>query len=83
MKPRLKLRFGKLYTLGLIGLWYFFGVSCASAPKASPEVAIRAALDIIEIICPPETTVGDCAARVKAWLPMEPNPYLPVDAGKD
>jgi hypothetical protein len=76
-----KRRFGRLYTLWLVGLWFFFGASCASTPKPSPETAIRAALDIIEIICPPETTVGDCAARVKAWLPAQKS--LAADAGSD
>ena len=51
--------------------WIAFGTSCASNPHPAAETAIRAAIDIIEIICPPETTVGDCTNRVKAWLPSE------------
>ena len=63
--------------------WIFFGVSCSGAPRPSPEKSILAVLDIIELACPPEITVGDCHARVRAWLPVEANPYVPADAGKD
>jgi len=58
--------------------------ACSSVPKPTPETAIRAALNIIEIVCPPETTVGDCSNRVRLWLPTsEANPYVPADAGKE
>lgn len=58
--------------------WILFGVSCASVPRTSPESAIRAVLDIIELVCPPEITVGDCHNRVRAWIPEET-----ADAGKE
>lgn len=51
--------------------WILFGASCSQGQRPSPETAMRAALGIVEVICPPEITVGDCAYRVKAWLPAQ------------
>ena len=79
-RRKLKRAVGVVQLLG----WILFGAACAGQ-KPSPESSIRAVLDIIEMVCPPETTVGDCAQRVKAWLPAERNPYVapPSDAGTD
>jgi len=79
MRRKLKRATGWALFLG----WIFFGVSCSSAPRYSPEKTMLAVLEIIETVCPPEITVGDCHGRVKAWLPAESNPYVPADAGKD
>jgi hypothetical protein len=69
----------------MLGIWFFFGASCTSPDKTA---AIRTALDLVHAICPPETTVGDCLARVDAMLAagqrlVEPNPYVPADAGTE
>jgi len=61
-----------------VALWIAFGASC-SGGRPSPETAIRAALDVIEILCPPETTMGDCTNRIRAWLPSK----RIADAGAD
>jgi hypothetical protein len=46
-------------------------VGCSGSQPPKGETAVRAAIDIIEFICPPEITVGDCHSRVKAWLPAK------------
>jgi len=62
----------------------FWLTACGSTPPPSPETALSAAMDLIEVLCPPETTVGDCTNRVRLWLPSEPNPYVPpADAGRE
>lgn len=50
-------------------------VGCGGGQRPSADAVTRSTLDIIQILCPPEMTVGDCTNRVKAWLP--------ADAGKD
>ena len=69
MSARLKLKHASGWAM-LFG-WFLFGAACASDPKPAAETALRALLDVIEIVCPPEITVGDCASRVKAWLPPD------------
>ncbi len=66
VRRKLKRAVGVAQLLG----WILFGASCG-ASKPEGDAVLRSLLDVIEIVCPPEITVGDCTARVKAWLPLK------------
>lgn len=62
----------------LLGIWFFFGISCAG--HQDQQAAMRTLLDVVQAVCPPEITVGDCAYRVEALLDA---PKPTADAGAD
>jgi hypothetical protein len=71
---RLKLKHASGWAL--LGAWILFGASCGSKPDNG--AAMRTALDIVNMICPPEMTVGDCTWRVANFVDPKH-----ADAGTD
>jgi hypothetical protein len=52
-------------------LWLAFGVMVEScAGRQDPNAAMRSLLDVVQAICPPEITVGECSFRVEKLLDM-------------
>jgi hypothetical protein len=72
-ETRLKLKHASGWAL--LGAWFFFG-GCASQEQQGTTT--RTVLDVIGLVCPPEITVGECVARVEAYLALQP-----ADAGTE